>query len=134
MAKQDISKEQFIQICTEYGFEVRKLNEPWKTDGVWYVAYIPNYNSAIAGHIPEDHETNVCVKLDCLYDGPVHFQTRTTCQPRTVEKFKFFLGELNKTVKNHLHNSEQKDAMPLGWRMNVRLTYKNQKIIIIYNI
>lgn len=88
MPYQDISKEQFIQICTEYGFEVRKLNKPWKTDGVWYVAVIPNYNSAIAAH----------------YDGTVHFLIRTTCQPRTVEKFKFFLGELNKTVKNHLLN------------------------------
>ena len=104
MPYQDISKEQFIQICTEYGFEVRKLNKPWKTDGVWYVAVIPNYNSAIAAHIPEDHETKVCVKLDCLYDGTVHFLIRTTCQPRTVKKFKFFLGELNKTVKNHLLN------------------------------
>lgn len=104
MAYQDISKEQFIQICTEYGFEVRELNEPWKTDGVWYVAFIPNYDSAIAGHIPEAHETNVCVKLDCFYDGPDYFQTRKTCQPRTVQNFKFFLGEVNKTVKNHIVN------------------------------
>ena len=104
MAKQDISKEQFIQICTEYGFEVKKLSEPWKTTGFWYIAYIPNYDEAIACHVPEEHKTSVCVKLDCLYDGPVHFQTRTTCQPRTVEIFKFFLGELNKTVKNHLLN------------------------------
>jgi hypothetical protein len=108
MAKQDISKEQFIQICTEYGFEVRELNEPWKTDGVWYVAFIPNYNSAIAGHIPEDHETNVCVKLDCFYDGPDYFLTRTICQPADVQKFKFFLGEVNKTVKNHIVNMKLK--------------------------
>ena len=52
MAKQDISKEQFIQICTEYGFEVKELKELWKTDGVWYVAYIPKYEAAIAGYIP----------------------------------------------------------------------------------
>ena len=103
MAHQDISKEQFIQICTEYGFEVRELNEPWSTNGVWYVAFIPNHNAAIAGHIPEDHETNVCVKLDCLY-GPVYFQTRKTCQPTNVQKFKYFLEEVNKTVKNHLVN------------------------------
>lgn len=102
--KQDISKEQFIQICTEYGFEVRKLTESWKTDGVWYVAYIPNYNTAIAGHVPEDHETNVCIKLECLYDGPVYFQTRKTCQPTDVQRFKYFLGEINKTVKNHIVN------------------------------
>lgn len=102
--KQDISKEQFIQICTEYGFEVRELNEAWKTDGVWYVAFIPNYNAAIAGHVPEDHETNVCVKLDCFFDGPVYFKTRETCQPNTVQKFKYFLEEINKTVKNHLVN------------------------------
>ena len=104
MAKQDISKEQFIKICTEYGFVVRELKEPWRADGVWYVAYIPKYNASIAGHVPEDHETNVCVELDCLYDGHVYFQTRTTCQPRTAEKFKFFLGEINKTVKNHIVN------------------------------
>lgn len=104
MAKQDISKEQFIQICTEYGFEVKELKETWKTDGVWYVAFIPNYNAAIAAHIPEDHETNVCVKLVCLYNGPVYFQTRETCQPNTVQKFKYFLEEINKTVKNHLVN------------------------------
>ena len=102
--KQDISKEQFIQICKDYGFEVRELNEPWKTEGKWYVAYIPNYDAAIAGHVPEDHETNVCVQLDCLYDGPVYFQTRKTCQPKTVQRFKFFLEEVNKTVKNHLVN------------------------------
>lgn len=101
--KQDISKEQFIQICTEYGFEIKELPERWR-DGVWYVAYIPNYKTAIAGHIPEDHETNVCVQLDCLYNGPVYFQTRKTCQPNTVEKFKYFLGEVNKTVKNHIVN------------------------------
>ena len=104
MEKQDISKEQFIQICKEYGFEVRELQEPWKTNGVWYVAYIPNYNSAIAGHIPEDHETNVCVKLDCFYDGPDYFLTKTTCKPADVQKFKFFLGEVNKIVKNHIVN------------------------------
>ena len=104
MAKQDISKEQFIQICTEYGFEVKKLSEPWKTNGFWYIAYIPNYDEAIACHIPEDHETNVCVELDCLYDGPEKFHVRKTSQPRTVEKFKFFLGEVNKTVKNHIVN------------------------------
>lgn len=108
MAKQDISKEQFIKICTEYGFEVRKLNEPWKSDGVWYVAFIPHYDAAIAGHIPEAHETNVCVKLDCFYDGPAHFQTRTTCRPADVQKFKFFLGEVNKTVKNHIVNMKLK--------------------------
>ncbi len=104
MAKQGISKEQFIQICTEYGFEVRELQEAWKINGVWYVAFIPHYDAAIAGHVPEDHETNVCVKLDCLYSGPVYFQTRETCQPNTVEKFKYFLEEINKTVKNHIVN------------------------------
>ena len=104
MAKQDISKEQFIQICTEYGFEIRELSEPWKTNGVWYVAFIPKYNASIAGHVPEDHETNVCVELDCLYDGPEKFHVRKTSQPRTVEKFKFFLAEINKTVKNHIVN------------------------------
>lgn len=104
MPYQDISKEQFIQICTEYGFEVKKLSEPWKINGFWYIAVIPNYDKAIACYVPEYHETNVCVELDCLYDGTVHFQIRTTCKPRTVEKFKFFLGELNKTVKNHLLN------------------------------
>lgn len=102
MVKQDISKEQFIQICTEYGFEVKE--EPWSTNGTWFVAYIPNYNAAIAGHVPEDNETNVCVKLDCLYDGPYYFHTRTTCQPADVQRFKFFLGEVNKTVKNHIVN------------------------------
>lgn len=102
--KQDISKEQFIQICKDYGFEIKELAEPWRTNGIWYLAFIPNYDAAIAGHVPEDHETNVCVKLDCLYDGPVYFQCRQTCQPTTVEKFKFFLEEVNKTVKNHLVN------------------------------
>ena len=99
MAKQDISKEQFIKICTEYGFVVRELKEPWRADGVWYVAFIPKYNESIAAYVPEDHETIVCVELDCLYDGHEKFQVRKTCQPRTVEIFKFFLGEMNKTVK-----------------------------------
>lgn len=104
MANQDISKEQFIQICTEYGFEVKELEELWKTDGVWYVACIPKYKAAIADYIPEEHKTNVCVQLDCLYDGPVHFQTRKTCQPIDVQRFKYFLSEINKTVKNHIVN------------------------------
>lgn len=104
MAKQDITKEQFIQICTEYGFEIRELQEPWKYGCFWYVAYIPKTDAAIAAHVPEDHETNVCVKLDCLYDGPVYFQTKETCQPTDVQRFKYFLGEVNKTVKNHIVN------------------------------
>lgn len=104
MAKQDISKEQFIQICTEYGFEIRELSEPWRITKTWFLAYIPNYDEAIAAYVLEDHETIVCVELDCLYDGHEKFQVRQTCQPATVEKFKFFLGELNKTVKNHLLN------------------------------
>ena len=102
--KQDISQEQFIQICTEYGFEVRELKEPWNTNGTWFLAFIPHYDAAIAGYVPEDHEITVCVKLDCLYDGPVHFQTRTSCRPIDVQKFKFFLGEVNKIVKNHIVN------------------------------
>ena len=104
MAKQYISKEQFTQICTEYGFEIKELQEHWRPVGLWYVAYIPHYNAAIASYIPEDNETNVCVKLDCLYDGPVHFQTRQTCKPADVQKFKFFLGEVNNIVKNHIVN------------------------------
>jgi hypothetical protein len=39
-----------------------------------------------------------------LYDGPVHFQTRKTCQPADVQRFKFFLGEVNRIVKNHIVN------------------------------
>ena len=104
MAKQDISKEQFIQICTEYGFEIKELQAPWRTDGTWYLVFIPHYDAAIAGYVPEDNETTVCVKLDCMYNGPAHFQTRTTCRPADVQKFKFFLGEVNKTVKNHIVN------------------------------
>lgn len=104
MAKQDISQEQFIQICTEYGFEVKELSEPWRTNGTWFLAFIPHYDAAIAGYVPEDNETNVCVQLDCLYDGPVYFQTRKTCQPTDVQRFKFFLGEVNRIVKNHIVN------------------------------
>lgn len=101
--KQNISKEQFIQICTEYGFPIKELDEPWHC-GKWYVAYIPNTLIPIAAHIPENKETNVCVQLDCFYDGPVHFQTRKTCQPDTIQKFKFWLEEVNKKVKKHLVN------------------------------
>lgn len=102
--KQDISKEQFVQICTEYGFVVKELQEPWSPNRTWFLAFIPNYDAAIAGHVPEDHETNVCIQLDCFYKGPVYFQTRKTCQPTDVQRFKYFLGEINKTVKNHLVN------------------------------
>lgn len=98
--QEDILKEQFIQICTEYGFHVKEYIKPWQ----WYVAYIPNYNVAIAGYILKTHETSVCVQLDCLYDGPVYFNVRKTCQPTTIQRFKFFLGEINKTVKNHIVN------------------------------
>lgn len=104
MSKQYISKEQFIKICTEYGFEVKERPEPWRITKTWFLAYIPNYDEAIAAYVPEDHETIVCVELDCLYDGHEKFQVRKTCQPRTVEIFKFFLGEVNKTVKNHIVN------------------------------
>ena len=100
----DISKEQFIQICAEYGFRVRKLIKTWQSNSIWYVAYIPNYNVAIAGYILKTSETSVCVQLDCLYDGPVYFNVRKTCQPTTIQRFKFFLGEINKTVKNHIVN------------------------------
>ena len=49
MAKQDISQEQFIQICTEYGFEVKERPEPWRITKTWFLAYIPpNYDEAIA--------------------------------------------------------------------------------------
>lgn len=104
MAKQDISKEQFIKICTDYGFEVKELYEPWRTNGTLFVAYISHYGEPIACHIQEENETNVCVKLDCLYDGHVYFKMKQTCQPADVQKFKFFLGEINKTVKNHILN------------------------------
>jgi len=102
--QEDISKEQFIQICTEYGFHVKEYIKPWQSNSIVYVAYIPNYNVAIAGYILNTHETRVCVQLDCLYDCPVYFQTRKTCQPTDVQRFKYFLGEVNRIVKNHIVN------------------------------
>ena len=99
--KQDISQEQFCQICKEFGFNINELNEPWNPGGKWYTASIPDTSVHIAGYIPEANETNVCdnlIRTDAnLFNMP--YKVNHTVQPTDIQSFKDLLSDVLTALK-----------------------------------